>query len=183
MSGKGRSLVLGVASPDRVLSFAASIAMAAVAPSCLVIDLIGDLHLGNTRTLADILEEGPRLAELSPGRKGVALIGKGPIGLPKAEEAASVLGASWPALIVRADPGEWNGPTVPVTPIYPGLLAPTNVGSSVWQPFAPLGRAPGPGPVMPSLRPGLVRRLLVGQIPRRSRWMAAWEEVWGLPWA
>lgn len=176
-------MVLGVHSPDRVLSMAAALALAANIASCLVVDLIGDVNLAKSRTLADILEEGPRLDELSPGRPGVAVITRGSIDPSDAQQVIAGLSASWPALVVRVEPGGWAGPTVPVTPVYPGLLAPTRVETSVWQPLVPLANPPGPGPVMPSLRHGLVRRLLAGQIPSRSRWIAAWRAVWELPWA
>lgn len=176
-------MVLGVTSPDPVLSLAAPIGLAANAPACLIVDLIGDLLLPKARSLADILTDGPRLEELSPGRAGIAMIPAGPIGVEEAAEVVGGLSQRWPAMVVRVPPGSWPGSTVPVIPVYPGLLAPDGSGTAVWQPSAPLTRPPGPGPVLPLLRPGLIRRLLSGRMPPRSSWISAWREVWELPWA
>lgn len=176
-------MVLGVSSPDPVLSVVAPIGLAANTPACLVVDLIGDLHLPKARSLADIFADGPRLEELSPGRAGVAVLPAGPIGIEHAAEVVGGLAQRWPAIVVRTTPGSWPGPTVPVIPIYPGLLTPTNSATSVWQPLAPLSRPPGPGPVLPLLRSGLIRWLLAGRMPPRSKWISAWRAVWELPWA
>lgn len=175
--------MLGVTSPDPALSVAAPIGLAANTPACLIVDLKGDLHLPRARTLADILTDGPRLDELSPGRDGIAIIPAGPIGADEATEVIGSLAQRWPAIVVRTLVGAWPGPTVPVIPVYPGLLSPVDSGASVWQPSAPLVKAPGPGPVLPLLRPGLLRRLLSGRLPPRSRWIRAWRRVWEMPWA
>ncbi len=176
-------MVLGVSSPDPVLSVVAPVGLAANMPACLVVDLDGDLNLPRSRSLADILSEGPRLDELSPGRAGVALIPAGPIGADETARVVEDLARRWPAIVVRAKNGTWPGPTVPVVPIYPGLLAPSHQGAAVWQPTVPLAVPPGPGPVLPLLRPGLTRRLLNGQMPPKGRWVSSWREVWELPWA
>ncbi len=176
-------MVLGVTSPDPVLSVAAPIGLAANTPACLVVDLKGDLNLPTSRSLADILAEGPRLEELSPGRAGVAMIPAGPIGTEEAARVVADLSQRWPAIVVRAIRGSWPGPTVPVMPVYPGLLTPSEAGTAVWQPSAPMANPPGPGPVLPFLRPGLTRQLLNGRMPARSKWISAWREVWELPWA
>lgn len=183
MSGKGRSLVLGVHSADPVLSTVAAIGLAAITPACLIVDLAGDLRMPAGRNLGSLLVDGPRLDELSPGRRGVALLAGGGVEMAEAERAIADLTARWPALVVRSDRGSWVGPSVPVVPLYPGLLSPTDERSAVWQPAGSADKPPGPGPVLPRLRPGLTRRLLAGQLPRRSRWMAAWRDVWDMPWA
>ncbi len=176
-------MVLAVTSPDPVLSLVAPIGLAATPPACLVVDLKGDLNLPKARTLADILAEGPRLDELSPGRTGVAVIPAGPIGTDEASSVVATLARRWPAIVIRTTPGSWPGPTVPVNPVYPGLLTPSGPATAVWQPLGPLADPPGPGPVLPMLRTGVVRRLLSGQMPTRSRWISAWRRVWELPWA
>lgn len=175
--------MLAVRSPDPVLSLLGPLGLAANLPACLIVDLIGDLALPTSRSLADILTDGPRLEELSPGRRGIALIRGGPIGVTEAAQAVDQMATHWPAVVVRPTSGGWAGPTVPLVPIYPGLLAPREEGSAVWQPTGVHGRPPGPGPVLPRLRPGLVRRLLAGKVPVRSRWVSAWRRVWELPWA
>ena len=167
-------MVLGVTSPDPALSVAATIGLAANTPACLIVDLNGDLHLPKARTLADLLADGPRLDELSPGRNGIAIISAGAIGVEEATEVVASLAKRWPAVIVRTLPGAWPGPTVPVIPLYPGLLSTSESRASVWQPSVPLAQAPGPGPVLPLLRPGLLKRLLSGRLPPRSRWVRSW---------
>jgi hypothetical protein len=176
-------MVLAVRSPDPVLSVVAPIGLAANVPACLVVDLADELSLKSSRSLADILAEGPRLEELSPGRRGVAIISGGSIRAEQAESVVGELATRWPGIVVRPKTQDWPGPTVPVIPIYPGLLSPGHVGAAVWQPAGATGSAPGPGPVLPRLRPGLVRGLLSGRLPTRSHWVAAWRQVWDLPWA
>ena len=183
MVGKGRGTVLAVRSVDPVLSVVGPLGLAAAAGTALVVDLIGDLHLGGGRTLAHIDVDGPRLDELSPGRSGVAVIGAGSIGSGRAAELIADLGTRWPALVVRVDGGVWDGPTVPLVPLYPGWLAANTEAASVWQPVGTSRRPPAPGPVLPVLRSSLVRRLLSGRLPGRSRWVRAWSNVWDLPWA
>lgn len=183
MDGKGRSRVLAVRSPDPVLSVVAPLGLAATVESCLVIDMIDDLRLPNARSLLDIAADGPRLEELSPGRSGVALIPSGPIGAEDAERVIAQLARRWPAVVVRVGPGTWPGPTVPVLPLFPGLLSQTRAETAVWQPTGAGYDPPGPGPLLPRLGSGLARRLLAGRMPGRSRWVRAWRHVWELPWA
>ena len=175
--------MLAVRSPDPVLSVAGAIGLAANMPACLVVDLTDELDLHGSRSLADILTEGPRLDELSPGRRGIALISGGSIGVTEAERVVGELATRWPGVVVRPKGGRWPGPTVPVIPMYPGLLTPGQAGTAVWQPAGAAGRPPGSGPVLPRLRPGLARGLLSGRIPAKSQWIAAWRQVWDLPWA
>ena len=181
--GKGRGMVLAVRSPDPVLSVVAPIGLAANVSACLVVDLADELDLNGSRSLADIVAEGPRLDELSPGRRGVAIISGGSIGVDQAQRVIVELATHWPAVVVRAGIERWPGPTVPVIPMYPGLLSPGHLGAAVWQPAGAAGSPEGPGPVLPRLRPGLVRGLLSGRLPTKSRWIAAWRQVWDLPWA
>lgn len=174
---------MAVTSPEPLLSLAAPIGMAASVASGLVVDTIGDLSLNTGRTLAEILADGPRLDELSPGRRGVAVIALGPVALDDALEAVNTLASSWPGVVVRAAEDVWPGPTVPVIPLYPGLLASRSENAAVWQPTGFAYGPPGPGPVLPGLGSRLARQLLGGQLPRRSRWIRAWARVWELPWA
>ena len=170
-------------SVDPVLSVVGPLGLAASAGTALVVDLTGELQIGGGRTLADIDAEGPRLEELSPGRAGVAVIGSGAIDSNRAVDLIADLGTRWPALVVRINGTPWDGPTVPVVPLYPGWLAGSNEAASVWQPIRSSPKPSGPGPVLPILKPGLVRRLLSGRLPVRSRWIRAWSRVWDLPWA
>jgi hypothetical protein len=76
MVGEGRHPILGVWSPDPVLSTVAPIGLAAAVGTALVVDLTHTRSIGG-RTLADLVSDGPRLAELSPGRPGIAFLAGG----------------------------------------------------------------------------------------------------------
>lgn len=176
--------MLGVRSPDLILSVVAPIGLAAAAGTALVVDLAAELAAATTRSLADIRADGPTLAEISPGRGGVALIAGGGIDRTDTAELIKRLSSRWPAIVVRVDGDGWDFPVVPVLPLFPGRLAPVPDGlSAVWQPVGTGASPPGPGPVLPRLRPGALRRILGGHLPRRSRWVAAWASVWEMPWA
>jgi hypothetical protein len=173
--------VLAVTSPEPVLSLVSALGLGQVAGSALVVDLCRDLSLEG-RTLSDIASEGPALSELRPGRSGVALLGSGPVTLDAARNLIESLAESWPAVVVRCHPGQWEGPTVPVRAMLPGLLRVSEQEPAVWQPVGSPVKPPGPGPVLPRLRGSLVRRLLAGRTARRARWVGAWEKVWSMPW-
>lgn len=183
MVGKGRHPILGVWSPDPVLSTVAPIGLAAAAGTALLVDLATTTQTTG-RTLADLVSEGPRLAELSPGRPGVAFLAGGNVDLSVGIDMLQQLAGHWPAVVIRAPDANLAFVTVPVIPLFPGILAPTpQVGHGVWQPVGGGAEPPGPGPVLPRLRAGVVRRMLSGHLPRRSRWMDAWRPVWEMPWA
>jgi hypothetical protein len=175
--------VLGVESADPVLSLLSALGLAQVAGTALVIDLCGDVSFRADRTLADIAADGPALAELSPGRAGVALLSAGPLDIAGSKAAIEGLAPHWPAIVVRCRPGQWVGPTVPVRPLFPGLLQAHEPSPAVWQPVMAGVRPSGPGPVLPRLRGSLARRLLSGRSAGRARWVRAWAPVWGMPWA
>lgn len=172
-----------MSSPEPLLSVVAPIGLAASISAALLIDLTGDLRLASPRTLADLIGEGPRLDELSPGRTGVAMISAGGVGIPEAVEAVEMLSSRWPGVVIRAEPGQWPGPTVPVEALYPGLLERPAARTAVWQPIGSGQKAPGPGPVLPYLGRRLASQLLSSRLPLRSRWIRAWARVWELPWA
>ena len=183
MVGKGRHSILGARSIDPVLSFVAPIGLAAAVGTGLVIDLVSDPRPG-MRTLREISADGPSLAELSPGRGGVAFLQGGDFSGPEALETIERVAARWPAVTVRVSGSGWPFPVVPVIPLYPGRFLPQPEPAGVWQPVGSRhGKPLGPGPVLPRLRPALLRRILAGQLPRRSRWVEAWRPVWDMPWA
>ena len=180
--GRERARLLAVRSVDPVTSVLGAIGLAASAGTALVIDFRDELG-GSGRSLADLMAEGPRLDELSPGRGGVAVlrVGGGEVG--EAQSMVERLSMHWPAVVVREPPRDWSGAVVPVRPLYPGWLFPEGSGPSVWQSFSLGTRTPGPGPVLPPLRSWQVRRVLAGGLPVNGKWMKVWERVWGLPWA
>ncbi len=183
MEGVGRRGVLGIESPDPILSLIASLGLGAAAGTALVIDVTRDCNVGTKRTLADLLEDGPSLGELSPTRTGVAMIGSGPAGLDEALPMIDRLAVNWPAVVIRCDRGGWPGPTVPVRPLWPGLIAPNDPFPAVWQSIAGGIRPPGPGPILPRLSARRARDLLAGRLPGRGRWVRVWDLVWRMPWA
>lgn len=182
----GRHPVLGLNSDDPVLSAIAPVGLAAAAGSALIVDLVTDSPRSDgRRTLRELLSDGPSLAELSPGRSGVALIRAGDIALGQALEAIETLSGRWHAIVVRTSMADVPFPIVPVVPLYPGAIQVSLASPSagVWQPVRGGPEPPGPGPVLPTLRSSLVRSMLSARLPRRSRWIRAWEPVWEMPWA
>lgn len=175
--------VLAIESPDPVLSVLAPIGLAASIETALVIDVAGGLRVQSDRTLADLIENGPTRSELSPGRSGVALLSGHSVDPVPAMIAIEELAVSWPAIVLRCRPGQMPVPTVPVRALLPGHLLTPDETPSVWQPVGAKARPPGPGPVLPRLSSSLVRRLLSGRLPGRSRWVASWRPIWDMPWA
>lgn len=183
MEGLGRRGVLGVESPDPVLSLFGALGLGASAGTALVVDMARTSGVGTERTLADLLEDGPALHELSPARSGVAVISAGAVAPVAGLALIERLATNWPALVVRCSAGDWPGPTVPVRPLLPGMLAPVEIIPAVWQTVVGGVRPPGPGPVLPRLGLHNARNLLSGRLPTRGRWLRVWERVWGMPWA
>jgi hypothetical protein len=183
MVGQGRHAVLGVRSVDPILSLVAPIGLAASVGTALVIDMVAPRGGEARRTLRDLAEDGPTLSELSPGRRGVAFLAGGGLEMARAIEVIERLSGRWPAITVRVAHHELGYPTIPVVPLYPGRLLIPAEPHGVWQPVGSGATPPGPGPVLPRLRPSVLRRILAGQLPRWSRWVAAWRPVWDMPWA
>jgi hypothetical protein len=183
MEGVGRPGVLGVESADPVLSLFGALGLAAAAGTALVVDMSATLVTATTRTIADLLEDGPSLNELSPARSGVAVISAGPIASADASSMIARLAVNWPAVVVRCTAETWSGPKVPVRPLLPGLLAPTEMIPAVWQAVYGGVHPPGPGPVLPRLGPRAANNLMLGRLPRRGSWLRVWGKVWGMPWA
>lgn len=181
--GRERARVLAVRSVDPVMSVMGAVGLAASARSALVIDFRDELGRVPGRSLVDLIIEGPRLDELSPGRTGVAILNVGPAEIGDAHSVVERLSLHWPAVVVREPPKGWPGAVVPVRPLYPGCLFPAGGGPSVWQSLGWGSRPPGPGPVLPPLKSRQVRRVLTGGLPANGRWVKVWERVWGLPWA
>lgn len=174
--------MLAVSSPDLLLGTVASIGLAAAAGTCLVVGL--DLPYLGRRSLSDLASEGPMTSELSPGRTGVAMIPAGPLDGIDVGEVVGRLSSRWPAVVVGGVGASSLGlATVPVVPLYPGRLLAQEASNCVWQPVVAGVTPPSPGPVLPRIRPSVLKRLLDGTLPRRSRWVRAWTPIWEMPWA
>lgn len=164
--GEGRFGLVGVESPDPVLSMLAALGLAVSAGTAIVLDQTHPAEVDVDRVLA------------VPVRPGVAVVRLG------GEQGAALpsLTARWPAVVVRNPAPDWTGPLIPVRPLIGGLLTEEWSGPAVWQPVWGGIRRHGPGPVLPRLPSGTARALLSGRVPARSRWVQAWKGVWGMPW-
>lgn len=183
-SGDVSGRLVGVrAFGDEVLAALSPLALALAAGDALVVDLDGDgpLYPG-PRTLAEVVEEGPRLAEMNPDRAGVAILPNGGADPAAGVETVVRLAQSWPAVVARVGTDPVPFPVIPVRPLWPGFLAPAGERPSVWQMVRGGGEPPGPGPVLPPPGGATVTALLSGRRPVRSRWVRAWRRVWELPW-
>ncbi|MGZ5383960.1 MAG: hypothetical protein ACXWH0_08270 [Acidimicrobiia bacterium] len=171
---------------DGLLSAVAPLGLAAAAGTALVVDLDpnGPNYPGNA-SLADLIADGPRRADLVPGRRGVAVLRNGGVEPEHAQEIIEALTIGWPHVVVRvAHPEAASGlaPLVPVWPLLPGILSPRAETPCVYQKTGFAASPPGPGPVLPKPRPAFLAGLLDGTLGQGSRWVEAWREVWRLPW-
>ena len=188
-----RATVIGLhTESDHVLSVVAPVGLAAAAARpALVIDLDPDgPPYPGARSLADLVDEGPTRAELSPGLQGahgagVALLRNGGIGWEQALPMVEALAQRWPALVLRlpGSGGPWPWPVVPVVCLLPGILRPSGGRAAVWQSMTTRrDLAPGPGPVLPSLNRSTLSGMLTLRSEPRGTWVKAWSQVWELPW-
>jgi len=191
--GPSRATVIGLhTESDLVLSVVAPVGLAAAAARpALVVDLDpnGPPYPG-TRSLADLVAEGPTRAELLPrppggGGSGVALLRNGGIGWEPSILMIEALALRWPALVLRlpVSGGPWPWPVVPVLSLLPGILRPSGGRAAVWQSVSSRRDiAPGPGPVLPALNRSALSGMLTLRSEPRGRWVRAWSQVWELPW-
>lgn len=191
--GRSRATVIGLHTEfDHVLSVVAPVGLAAAAARpALIIDLDPDgPQYPGTRSLAELVGEGPTRSELFPmlaGTRGasVALLRNGGIGWEAADPTIEALARQWPALVLRlpGSGGPWPWPVVPVLSLLPGILRPQGGRAAVWQSVTSgRARAPGPGPVLPALNRSALSRMLTLRSEPRGRWVKAWSQVWELPW-
>jgi hypothetical protein len=178
---------LGVWCPaDGVLGMVAPLGLAAAVGTALVIDLDlrGPTYPG-AGSLAQLVEDGPRLGDLRPARRGVAVLRNGGIDADDAAEVVAALVEGWPNTVLRlpqAIPSN-RWPTVPVVPLLPGGVTARVTRAAVYQQMGWHEKAPGPALSLPMPRRGVVRALLEGRMPGPNRWVRAWRAVWDLPWA
>lgn len=160
------------------------LAAAAAAPA-LVVDLDASAPDYPGRTLADLLADGPRRAELHPARNGVAVVGHGGAGREEASGLIPRLLAGWPFAVFRVGPDDDGPPGIPVVPVHsllPAPLDPPTDRPAVYQAHVPWSSPPGPGLLLPPPGRTATVRMLGGIIEPRSRWVRAWASAWELPW-
>jgi hypothetical protein len=170
---------------DGVLGIVAPLALAAAAGTALVIDLdpMGPSYPGSG-SLAELVEQGPRLDDLRPSRAGVAVLPNGGIDAASAREVIAAMARGWPRLVLRLPPGAEpaTGPAVPVVPLLPGGMTPLPDRPAVFQQVGWHLKAPGPGVTMKTPPRATVAALLEGRLPFRSRWVRSWRRVWEMRW-
>ncbi len=179
--------VLSVWSPQGgVLSVVAPLALAASAGTALVIDL--DPHgpdYPGTGSLTRLTAEGPRRSDLSPERRGVAVLRNGGIEPAACDEIIAALCRGWPYVVLRLRSGaerpDGRG-VVPVRSLLPGELFAFGPEPAVYQRCGWRIRPDGPGPVLPHPRSSTVQALLEGRAPFADRWVRSWRQVWEAPW-
>ena len=165
---------------DDVLGMLAPLALASFHRTALVIDLDPEgIPLPGRRTLADLVEDGPTLAELVPSRNGLAVLPHGGVAIPAAMEVVYALVGSWPCVVVRTRTPLDGMPFVRVAPLIPGVD--TRVPPRVWVRTG-IGRVePGPGPVVDAPSRSAFNSVPACQTPT-GRWLRSWALAWRWRW-
>lgn len=175
---------------DGVLGAVAPLALATTQPTALVVDLDpnGPAYPSG-RSLRNLVEDGPRSADLAPSGSGVAVLANGGIGFEDARQLIDLLLQGWPAVVLRLPPqvpDDVPVPLVPVRLLVPGRLFPPQ-GRGVYQPLGPADRRipsllRDGSIVLPAASRRVAAALLGGSRPGPGRWMATWRRVWAAPW-
>jgi len=173
---------------DGLLGALAPLGLAAAAPGpTLVVDLDenGPRYPG-AASLAELVEDGPRLSDLQPDRPGVAVLRNGGVGATAASEVVEALIGGWGRAILRRPPGRRMVVPVPVVPVrllIPGSLFEPSDGPAVLQATPAFTRMTAAGIRLPVPARATVAALLRGESPAAwDRWVRAWRRVWEAPW-
>ena len=155
---------------DEVLGAVAPLALAVAAGTALVVDLDpnGPRYRGDM-TLADLVTDGPTRADLSPSRRGVAVIRNGGVEPDAAEDVLRALLDGWPAVVIRLPSDHAGGDgAIPIVPLVPGRMMSRFPGPAVYQRSAWRVQAPEGAIVLPRPRAGTIGALLTGRMPHLS---------------
>ena len=170
---------------DALLSAVAPLGLGVAAPGpALVVDLSGDAAWPfATLTLAQLVADGPRRADLSPARPGVAVLASGGITPTEADGVLRHLVDGWPFVVLRMTPGSRppSWPVIPVVPVLPGGLTVPVEGRVAYQEAGWGRHLSSPGPRLPLPRRGTWQALAEGRRPAPDRWIRALRRVWS--WA
>jgi hypothetical protein len=172
---------------DGLLGVLAPLGMAVAADHCLVLDLdpLGPRYPGN-RSLAAMVEDGPRREDLAAPRRGIAVIRNGGVEAPAAAPVVDALVEGWDRVVLRLPPRGSAAPGVPVVPVrmvLPAELYARLDGPAVYQTTPGGLRLPGPGVRLPVPSRRTVTALLRGTLPLATcRWIRAWRRAWEVPW-
>ena len=168
-----------------VLGVVAPLCLAAAAGTALVVDLdVAGPRYPGEGSLADLVDQGPRLADLRPARKGIAVLRNGGIDAADTAEVVAALVSGWPNTVLRLSPEPigFAGSWVPVVPLLPGGMTRPPDRPAVYQQVGWHEKAPGPGVTLPTPSRSVVGALLEGRMPTHSRWIRRWRRVWEMPW-
>ena len=170
---------------DGVLGAVAPLALATTQSTALVLDLDPNgPEYKSERTVRDLVVDGPRAADLSPPRRGVAVFANGGIEPGDALETVRLLAQAWPHVVVRLGPSSPPAAPFPVVAVRLlfGELYPER-GRAVYQPIGRHQALEYPGNVLlPRVRRRAIAGLLSGRRPVTNGWSRAWRQVWGMPW-
>lgn len=167
---------------DGLLACVAPLGLAASVETALVVDLDaqGPAYPG-AASLADLVNRGPRLADLQPQRSGLAVLRNGGISHGY-DEVIEALCAGWPNVVLRQPSPCADEAEVTVVPVLSGPLAHLCDKPHVAQRTG-LAHVPDNAVVtLPRVSRSDLRGLLSGTIRPRSRWVRAWRPVWGMTW-
>lgn len=165
---------------DGLLGALAPLGAAMAAPPALVVDLdpFGPAYPGD-RSLADLVTDDPTEEDLAP-RPGVGVLRNGGVTPHDAAEVVAALIERWERVVLRLPPRPAPDGDVPVVSVR--LLTGgwyQSPEAAVWQATGQWLPLPADGVRLPIPDHGTVQALLAGRRPRRSRWITAWESVWG----
>jgi hypothetical protein len=155
---------------DGLLSIVAPLGAAAAVGTALVVDLAPDAPPlpGGRRTVADLVADGPSAEDLTPHRRGVAVLRSGGVDADAAGDVVAALRQGWPFLVERR-------PSAGIV-VAPVFGPPSD--AVVHQPTGLVPLPPDlPGIVLPRLSPSTAKRLLTGR-EAGGRWVRAWRRVW-----
>lgn len=173
---------LAIWSPeDGVLGAIAPLGLAAAFGTAIVVDLDQDgPGYRGAGTLADLVSDGPTRNDLTPSRRGVAVLANGGIEPDDAGPILDALVAGWPAVVLRLPPGhDGGGGAFPVLPLVPGDLFGEYGPEAVYQRSGWRVPPPEGTVVLPRPRRSTIGMLLAGTAPPLGdRWVAAWRPLW-----
>ena len=160
---------------DDLLGVVAPFAIAASRSTVIVVDLDpAGIAFPSRRTLADLVSDGARLAELIPDRVGVASLGNGGIASDDAESVVEALQRGWPNVVLRVAPSDPR----PRVDVVPGVVGGAAQGPhTVWVGGgAPSDAATVKAPTRRAFHAALAGRQL------RGRWLSSWNNAMGSMW-
>lgn len=168
---------------DGLLGALAPLGAALANSPALVVDLDpqGPAYPGE-RSLADLVAEDPTEEDLAP-RPGVAVMRNGGVTPHDAADVVAALIERWERVVLRLPPRPFPGGDTPVLQVrlLTGGWYQSSASAAVWQATGDLVRMPSEGVRLPVPTRDTVRALLAGRRPpARSKWVRAWQPVWGV---